>query len=109
MSRTSTLPRRSGIALDAARLDYELGRRGITARRLSEVSGVPEATISQARHGRPVAELTLRRITKALLEIPLLVGADMLVVEPEKRIAGGSPAPANQEVSRVSGATSKQV
>src|ERR1700680_2600698 len=102
-----TLPRRSGIALDAPRLDYELGRRGVTARRLAEVAGVPEVTISRARHGRPVTEGTLRRLTKGLLEIPLLLGADLLIAEPEKKNAAASTSAAfSEEAGRVRGATS---
>lgn len=90
----STLPRRAGTRLDAARLDFELGRRGLTGRRLSELSGVPEVTISRARHGRPVTERTLRKLTNALLSVPLLIGADLLIADPKEKTAGGSQTPA---------------
>jgi transcriptional regulator with XRE-family HTH domain len=87
----STLPRRSGIRLDAAKLDHEIGRRGITARVLAAASGVPEVTISRARHGRPVTEGTLRRLTSGLLGIPLLNGGDLLIAAPEnEKTANGS-------------------
>ena len=102
-TKTSTVARRSGTRLDAERFDFELGRRGITARRLAQAAGVPEPTLSKARHGRPVAERTLRRITKALLEIPLLVGADMLIAEPEKKIAAEVEAAATEEVTTRNG------
>jgi transcriptional regulator with XRE-family HTH domain len=94
-----TLPRRSGIPLDAAKLDSELARRGVTARRLAEVSGVPEVTISRARHGRPVSESTLRRLSTGLLSIPLLVGADLLIALPERKTAIASTSTAVQEVA----------
>ncbi len=90
MSRTadSTLPRRSGIRLDADKLAFELARRGVTARTLAERAGIPEVTLSRARHGRPVTESTLRRLTSGLLGIPLMVGADLLIAEPTKAAVG---------------------
>lgn len=84
----TTLSRRSGVRLDAAKLDHELALRGVTARRLAEVAGVPEVTLSRARHGRPVTESTLRRITTGLLSIPLMLGADLVLAAP-----AGKPAP----------------
>ena len=89
MQSTENLPRRSGVKLDSARIDYELGRRGVTARRLAEASGVPEVTLSRARHGRPVTEGTLRRLTEGLLGIPLLIGADLLIADPDKNSRQG--------------------
>jgi DNA-binding Xre family transcriptional regulator len=76
--------RRNGIRLDAAKLSYELARRGATARQLAARAGIPEATLSRARHDRAVTEATLRRLTKALLEIPQMPGADLLVTEPKE-------------------------
>jgi transcriptional regulator with XRE-family HTH domain len=97
---TDAIPRRSGIRLDAGKLDHELSRRGVTARRLAEVSGVPEVTLSRARHGRLVNESTLRRLSTGLLQIPLLVGADLLIAEPEKKTTDArSLASVEQEAS----------
>lgn len=95
-----TLPRRSGIRLDADKLAFELARRGVTQRTLAERAGIPEVTLSRARHGRSVSEGTLRRLTTGLLSIPLLVGSDMLISEPEnKKTANGSRSSAvSQEV-----------
>jgi transcriptional regulator with XRE-family HTH domain len=102
-----SIGRRSGITIDAERLDYEISRRGITQAELARRAGVPEPTLSHARHGRRVTNGTMRRLTTALLQIPLMVGADLLIVAPETRTA---PTPtfagAVQEVSRVSGPTS---
>ncbi len=81
----ATLSRKSGIKLDSARIDFELGRRGVNQRTLAARAGIPEPTMSRARHGRPVSERTLRRITEALLGIPLVVGADLLIAEPMTR------------------------
>ena len=74
----NTLTRRSGVLLDVARLDYELAIRCATQRDLARVAGLPEVTISRGRHGR-VRESTLRRITTALLEMPVLAGAELLI------------------------------
>ncbi len=75
--------RRKGIRLDRDRLDYELGRRALTGRRLAELAGIDEAIVSRARHGYGISEATLRRLTEALLSQPLIVGADLLIVRPD--------------------------
>jgi hypothetical protein len=74
--------RRSGVLIDPAKLDHELGRRAMTARRLAEISGIPEVTLSRARHGRPITEKNLRALADALLSIPVVAGVDMLLSEP---------------------------
>jgi len=73
------------FAIDAARLDYELGRYGISSRQFAELSGVNETTLSRARHGYRVRESTLRRIVAAMLRIPTMPGAELLLSEPQKR------------------------
>lgn len=78
-----------GIVLDAARLDHQLGLRGITHKRLCALSGVAEPTLSRALHGRGISPTTLRRLTETLLSIPLVVGADLLIAVP-----GTEPVPA---------------
>jgi transcriptional regulator with XRE-family HTH domain len=104
----SAIPARTGVRLDAEKLDHQLALRGITARQLAERSGVPEPTISRARHGRPISESTLRRLSRALFETPLLLGADLLICDPQKKIATGSTSAAiSKEASRVSGTTSR--
>jgi len=100
--------RRNGHRLDPARLDYQLALRGMTARKLSEVAGIPEVTLSRARHGRLVTEGTLRRLTTALLQIPLMAGADLLIAPPAREnetAPAARGAGAVQEVGRASGAT----
>lgn len=79
------IERRAGVRLDAARLDYELARRGINPRQFAEVSGVNETTLSRARHGYRVRESTLRRIVTAMLRIPPMPGAELLLSEPYSR------------------------
>ena len=76
---------RDGVRTDADRLDYELARRGINPRQFAEVSGVNETTLSRARHGYRVRESTLRRMVAAMLKIPPMAGAELLLSEPQKR------------------------
>jgi predicted transcriptional regulator len=71
-----------GRQLDVRRFDYELGRRGRSAREFSQLAGITEVTLSRARHGRSVTPGTLRKITSTLLELPILPGADLVLSEP---------------------------
>lgn len=87
-----TIPRRSGVTLDKDRFDYELAIRAIPARKLAELSGVHEVILSRARRGQPIATGTLRKITQALLRVPTLPGAELLVTRPENTKAVAEPA-----------------
>jgi transcriptional regulator with XRE-family HTH domain len=72
--------RYQGFRLNAASLDHQLALRALTARQLAVLSGVNESTISQARRGhRRISDRTLRRLSAALLEVPLLLGAELVV------------------------------
>ncbi len=103
------IPARTGVRIDAQKLDHALAMRGITARELAARVGIPEPTLSRARHGRPVSEGTLRKLSEGLLRIPVMTGVD-LIAEPEKKIAAGSTSAAiSEEVSRVRGTTSARV
>jgi hypothetical protein len=79
------MERRAGVRIDADRLDYELARRGINPRQFAELSGVNEATLSRARHGYRVRESTLRRMVAAVLKIPPMAGAELLLSEAQMR------------------------
>jgi transcriptional regulator with XRE-family HTH domain len=61
------------------RLERELARRGWNATDLARASGISVATISAARHGRPVAHSTLCKIARALGEAPVVPGVDELL------------------------------
>jgi transcriptional regulator with XRE-family HTH domain len=75
-----THPRNQGIRLSPEALDRQLALRGLTARKLAELSGVSETAISQARNGRRrISDRTLRRITTALLGVPLMLGAELII------------------------------
>ena len=67
------------IRSDPRSLDRELARRGIDARHLAAAAGIPESTLSTARKGRPVRERTFRRLAAALVAIPLMEGAELLL------------------------------
>lgn len=84
-----TTKRHSGVQLDVARFDHELARRGLTARQLARIAKCHEVTLSRARQGRPINENTLRRITAALLQIPVLAGTELLLIgpDPNKKVA----------------------
>jgi hypothetical protein len=68
-----------GFKVNQEAVARALALRALTARRWSDISGVDESTISRARHGRPVGERTLRKLTAALLSVPLLIGAELLI------------------------------
>jgi DNA-binding Xre family transcriptional regulator len=65
--------------LNRANLDRELARRCWTANDLAVASGVSAATISSARHGRPLRHKTLHKIANALVNAPIVVGVDVLL------------------------------
>jgi len=73
---------RNGIRIDVALFDYELARRGLTARRLAALAGINEVMISRARHGGQMREATFIKLTLALASVPVLLGADALVAAP---------------------------
>jgi hypothetical protein len=73
--------------LNRANLDRELAGRGRTADDLPVASDVSAATISSARHGRPMRHKTLRKIADALVKAPIVAGVDVLL---ETSIAGGA-------------------
>lgn len=72
-----------------ARLDLELARRGWNATDLARASGISVATISAARHGRPVANSTLTKIADALLKAPVIPGVDDLIWPAEGPLLSG--------------------
>jgi predicted transcriptional regulator len=77
--------RHAGVRIDADRLGFELARRGISPGQFAQLSGITNTTLSRARHGRRVRESTLRRMVTAILRIPPMPGADLLLTEPLKR------------------------
>src|ERR1700682_1378358 len=100
---TQTLPRYNGAVLDPERVRYQLALKGLSQRDLGRISGIGEAQVSRALHGKAIEPATLRRIVAALLEAPDLPGAELVVSEPESRTAAASHPQRSQEVSRGSG------
>jgi transcriptional regulator with XRE-family HTH domain len=56
----------SGLRLDAARLEYELVRRGWDAIDLARAAGVSPGTLSAAMRGRRINQRTVIRLAVAL-------------------------------------------
>jgi transcriptional regulator with XRE-family HTH domain len=67
------------VRINAARLDYELARRGWSATDLARAAGCSASTISGLRRGRPVNHETLRKIAAALDAAPIAPGIDLLL------------------------------
>ncbi len=65
--------------VNRANLDRELARRGWTASDLAVASGISAATISSARHGRPMKHTTFHKIADALIKAPIVPGVDVLL------------------------------
>ena len=72
----------AGAVLDPALLDRELARRGLRQKDLARLSGLTEALLSRARHGRPVRPRTLARIAAVLAAQPVLEGVDLVLAAP---------------------------
>ena len=72
-------PMNNGHLIDPAKFNRELARRGLTGKRLSELSGVDKSTISAIRRGnRVVRPATQRQLLSVLLDQPLIEGAELL-------------------------------
>lgn len=69
----------SGVRLDAARLEYELVRRGWDAADLAQAAGVSQGTLSSARQGKRITQRTLIRLVTALSRQPVVPEVDILV------------------------------
>ncbi|HUZ86924.1 MAG TPA: hypothetical protein VNF26_08225 [Candidatus Baltobacterales bacterium] len=100
--RTAGLHQR-GVVLDRERLRFETARRAISQRRLAYLAHVNEVTLSRIANGHPCSLRTLAKITDALSTVPILVGADSIVLAPEKESTAASTSAVLEEVSRASG------
>ena len=69
----------SGVRLDAARLEYELVRRGWDAADLAQAAGVSQGTLSSARKGKRVNQRTLVRLAIALSKRPVVPEVELLL------------------------------
>ena len=84
-------PRRRGHQLDPERLGYEMSRRGLTQRRLAQLAGIHEMLVSRAMRGTTITDATLRKIASALTATAVIVGADLVLVEPAQKAAAPTP------------------
>jgi len=69
----------SGVRLDAARLEYELVRRGWDAADLAQAAGVSQGTLSSARQGRRINQRTLIRLATAMARQPAVPEVEILL------------------------------
>ena len=69
----------SGVRLEAARLEYELVRRGWDAADLARAAGVSQGTLSSARQGKRINQRTLIRLVVALSRQPVVPEVDLLL------------------------------
>jgi len=69
----------SGVRLDAARLEYELVRRGWDAADLAQAAGVSQGTLSSARQGKRITQRTLIRLVTALSRQPVVPEVEILL------------------------------
>jgi transcriptional regulator with XRE-family HTH domain len=68
-----------GFRIDPAKFNREMARRGLTGKRLAEISGVDKSTISAIRRGnRPIRPTTQHQLLSVLLSQPLIEGAELL-------------------------------
>jgi len=68
-----------GVLVDPRRLDFELQRRGLSARDFGARIGLSEVILSKARNGHRVQSATFRKIASGLDNIPVLAGADAIL------------------------------
>lgn len=68
-----------GVAVNPAKFKVALSARGLTARRLAQLTGLSEVTISHVARGRVIAPTTLERIGYVLSRQPLVEAARELL------------------------------
>ena len=74
------LRRETHINVDPVKLLVELNRRGMSAADLAAKADVSPTTLSGLlHHGRPISVRSARRITKALVETPVIDGLEQLL------------------------------
>jgi transcriptional regulator with XRE-family HTH domain len=66
------------ILLDGDRIRAELGRRGLTQAQFAAMCGMHAPQLSRALNGRPVLPRNLERIGRALADVRLIAGADLV-------------------------------
>jgi transcriptional regulator with XRE-family HTH domain len=59
------------VIVDADRLRYELRLRGLSPHNLARATGLSDATVSAALHGRAIAEISLKLIADFLERTPV--------------------------------------
>lgn len=68
-----------GVRLRPGALNGRMQALGLTGAALARKANVAEATVSQARNGRPIHPMKFRAIAKALAEFDPIPGVDGLI------------------------------
>jgi len=90
------------VAIDAAALRRELGRRGCDGAEFARIAGVSAATLSHAMTGRLVDHTTVRKLARALTLTPVMPGADAIIPTKSETAGASTLAAASSEAQRVS-------
>jgi transcriptional regulator with XRE-family HTH domain len=70
------------VRLQRSAFDRELHRRGLTGAQLAKLAGLTEPTLSRIRNGACTRDKTFKQIATALLSVPVVEGADLLLDPP---------------------------
>jgi transcriptional regulator with XRE-family HTH domain len=88
------------VAIDAAGLRRECGRRGLTGAQLAVLSDLTPATISHVLNGRMASYTTVRKLSRVLATTPVLLGSEGIIGRQEEKDAAAPPGSASMaEVS----------
>ena len=69
----------SHLKLDPSKLLRQIQLRGLTTAQFGERAGISAPTLSRIVNGRSAKPSTVRRITEALAEVPVIEGLDLLL------------------------------
>jgi transcriptional regulator with XRE-family HTH domain len=69
------------LQVDADRLRYEAGRRGLSQRQLAKLAGLSEPALSRIMNGQAARPSTIRLIAGVLVATPVIKGVELVVGE----------------------------
>jgi transcriptional regulator with XRE-family HTH domain len=79
-------PRLRGVPINGDILSQLMAERDLQADELAQLAGVTEDTISRARRGQRIERKSLRKLTDALLRVPVNPLMAKLVTKNEKPV-----------------------
>jgi DNA-binding Xre family transcriptional regulator len=69
---------KGATSLDPQKFDRALATRGLDGDKLAKIAALDHSTVSRARRGKPIRPTTIRKLVQALLEVPVIKGAEEL-------------------------------